>query len=335
MRKIYNGAVLKQKIIDFNKSLLSGRTFVHPQAALRGLARRRNLQQAYGYDAGLVREYLGRIVRDYDRIIAADQADMLLLIAEFDAIIPHAQMPEPLWKDIVAAMRYKELREKEFLILIQSMGIKNCVYCHANLAVTVEKSYFLRNNPARNQVAGAVNEIRGLFQLDHRYAKSQYPFLCTTFYNLYPVCANCNQIKSQKESSFDLYAETNDLDIFNFNVKDESIVAYWAKKDNQLLEIAVNHLFISDAEAEAYLSMFDIREIYGTQKDLAEELIHKKLVYNDLYKKELYDEFRLLFPDQDMVDRMIIGNYDQPGDVHKRPMAKFVQDIARNIGLIK
>jgi hypothetical protein len=46
------------------------------------------------------------------------------------------------------------------------------------------------------------------------------------------------------------------------------------------------------------------------------------------------EDFKQLFPNQSIIDRLIIGNYDQPKDVLKRSMAKFVRDIARGYQLI-
>ena len=334
MRKIYNNALLKQKVVDFNQSLFSKRTFEMPLVSLGNMLKKRNKQTLYQLDTPTVNAYLLKIIRNYQRIINADGDEMKKLIKEFNLILPHKAMTTEFHEAIVDAMRYKELREKEFLEFIQDMNIKNCIYCHAQLAITVVDGYYLIANRAAGAVAGDVRSRRGLFQLDHRYPKSKFPFLCTSFYNLYPVCANCNIVKSKKDSAFELYAETDDLEVFTFKLTDASVIAYETSKKHQDLVIQIEPVNQTAKSAENYLEMFDIQEIYDTQKDLAEELLHKKTVYNNPYKKRLIDNFKLLFNDQSIIDRMIIGNYDQPEDVLKRPMAKFVQDIARDIELI-
>ena len=80
---------------------------------------------------------------------------------------------------------------------------------------------------------------------------------------------------------------------------------------------------------------FKIPEIYETQKDVFEELVHLSELYTNEGQEDLVDSFKNLFPDQSMVHRLIIGNYTKPEEVHKRPLAKFTQDIAKGLGIIK
>jgi hypothetical protein len=69
--------------------------------------------------------------------------------------------------------------------------------------------------------------------------------------------------------------------------------------------------------------------------DIAEELVHKRMAYNKAYRFYLENDYKSkLFPDQAIINRLLIGNYDKPEDIHKRPMAKFTQDIAKQLGLI-
>ena len=35
-----------------------------------------------------------------------------------------------------------------------------------------------------------------------------------------------------------------------------------------------------------------------------------------------------------LIDRLILGNYSNPEEIHKRPMAKFMQDIGKEVCLI-
>jgi hypothetical protein len=78
-----------------------------------------------------------------------------------------------------------------------------------------------------------------------------------------------------------------------------------------------------------------ITKLYETQKDLAKEIVWKSKIYSDSYQAVLKKSFSKLFSNQSDFNRFIIGNYDKVVDIHKRPMAKLVQDIARQLGLIK
>lgn len=278
--------------------------------------------------------YIHKIIDEYDDIILADQAKMIQLRNEFNAIIALRRINKALWTDIVEVMNYEKLREKEFIQLVQELGIRTCIYCQAQLTVVINKEFYKINRPDIPAKRGDVMTRRGLLELDHRHAKSKYPFLCTSFYNLYPTCGNCNRIKSSKDSTFDLYCDLDDLEVFQFSVDKDSIVECLTHEDKDLLKIEIKWTNISDVDANNFLDMFDIKEIYDTQKDIVEELVHKKVVYTDKYKKELHEEFLGLFPNPAMLNRLIVGNYDQPEEIYKRPLSKFMQDIARDIGLI-
>ncbi|WP_342089293.1 HNH endonuclease [Dyadobacter sp. OTU695] len=334
MRKIYNDEVLKRVFNKYKQNLFSTRDFRLPKEALAALIALPNRAQLYQLPNAKIDAYIGKIINEYEAIIMADQPKMITLIKEFGTIVAVSKIKKRFYEDIVRAMRYDALREKEFIQMVQELGIKTCVYCHAQLTLVIDKEYYKRNFPDIPARKGDVRFRRALLELDHRHPKSKYPFLSTTFYNLYPVCGSCNRIKSKNESTFDLYCDHKDVEVFRFSLDKDSVIDCLTKKDKSLIKISINWLNINDDDAKKYLNMFDIQQIYDTQKDIIEELLHKKVVYNDKYKKELHDEFRLLFPDPSMVNRLIIGNYDQPEDVLKRPMAKFVQDIARDIELI-
>lgn len=153
---------------------------------------------------------------------------------------------------------------------------------------------------------------------------------------MYPVCGNCNRSKSNKPVKFQLYTKNDQLDSFNFWIDDLSIINYWNNKGTDSSQIKV-WFQSTDGEVdllENHNETFQIQGIVNCNLDLAEELVHKAVVYNDSYKKSLVDSFKSLFPDQTIINRLLIGNYDKPEDIHKRPMAKFTQDIARQLGLI-
>jgi hypothetical protein len=334
MRKIYNSPELQREIKEFNRTLFDNRRFVKPLVLLQQMLRMPNKMNVYKTGGERVNLYVRKIIAEYQRILCADTEEMKVLIAEFDDLVYHKAISTEFHTAITAAMRYEDLRDREYLVLAERLGIKNCIYCHAQLALVVVDEYYINANQRRNIQPGDPRSRRGLLQLDHRYPKSQFPFLCTSFYNLYPTCANCNIAKSKSKSYFDLYAKENDLEVFKFSLDSSSLAKYLTNWNTQDLIIKVNPLG-NRREAKSYLEMFDIQEIYDTQKDLVEELIHKRVAYTHPYKKRLVKDFKALFPDPQMLDRMIIGNYAKPEEVLKRPMAKFVQDIAVDIKLIK
>lgn len=322
MRRIKNNQELEDKVKAFNVKLFKARRsdFVKPAKNLEELRIEKGKKKKYGLaDANIVK-YIKEIEKQYQVILSANSDKIDGLIGIFEAIIPAKSMTKKLHEAIVLAMRYDDLREKEFPQFLRELNIKTCVYCHSQSTLIVEKL--------------TDGSLKALLQLDHKFPKSEYPFLCTSFYNLYPICGNCNLSKSKLESKFSLYTDTDYLNILSFGLKDESIAKYWTSKKSRDLEITVTAETQDEELLEPYTKMFLIKEIYNMQIDIAEELVHKQLVYNGEYKETLVESFKALFPDQSMINRLIIGNYDKPEEMLLRPMAKFVQEIARDIDLI-
>ncbi|WP_294669273.1 HNH endonuclease domain-containing protein [uncultured Fluviicola sp.] len=224
--------------------------------------------------------------------------------------------------EVVNALRYDALREKEGLAMIDFIGTKTCIYCNAQLAVVVTKE----------------KERKARLELDHFFPKSRYPYLCTSFFNLLPVCSNCNKSKSNEKVSlkthFHLYTETDELEQFHFNLNETGLINYFLEKDFKHLIVEFNDGKNASVEiAEKHNSLFAIKGVYETQKDIVEELVYKAEAYSKAKKRDLI-MFKQLFPNKAIIDRILIGNYVNNVDIHKRPLAKFTQDIAKQLGLL-
>jgi hypothetical protein len=218
------------------------------------------------------------------------------------------------YKHISAAMRYDAVRDYEFLRYAKEMGIRACVYCNANYATSFKK----------NKIWIA------RYELDHFRPQSKYPYLSTNFYNLYPVCGNCNKAKLDRDTLFCLYTEEpKDMNPFKFTLDKGSVVKYMLSQNFEDLKIN----FHPNAHID-HDDVFKIEATYNALKDAVEEIIWKYKVYNPSYLKSLNESFNKKF-DNGGFKRFIIGNYDRPADIHKRPLAKITQDIARQIGLLK
>jgi 5-methylcytosine-specific restriction endonuclease McrA len=324
MRRIKNSPELKAQVTAFNHTIFSKRRpdFILPVEKLETLRKTRKKKEKYGIPAIEITKYIQKIENEYLRIINADESEMKKLIKEFEKIIKFKDVKasKALHEDIVKAMRYDDLREVEFPDLLRKMNIKSCVYCHSQSTLVIKKH--------------GKTHWSALLELDHKFPKSEYPFLCTSFYNLYPVCGNCNLSKSSKPTKFQLYTDTNELDLLSFGLTKISIAKYWQTKKAEDLKITINPINTTDEYLEQYQKMFNISKIYEHHRDIAEELVHKLEVYNKAYKNTLVGSFKKLFPDPSLINRLLIGNYEKPTEMLKRPMAKFVQEIARDINLI-
>lgn len=282
------------------------------------------------------RKYLKKIIDEYDEIISADPTKIEKLKIEFnsfdDGLILNQFVPYKkirFHEAIVNVMRYDALRNTEFNSFLNVAGIRSCIYCNAQSTLVIDYNYYSKKTQRK------VKDSKARLELDHFYPKSLYPYLCTSFYNLYPVCGNCNRAKSKSEINFELYTRTaNKSDVFKFWIDDESVLDYWLSLKNEDLKVFFQTVDGDFEFLSEYNKIFGIQGIYDTQKDIAEELVHKAKVYSNAYKENLIDNFRELFPDKSLINRLIVGTYVNSEEIHKRPMTKYMQDIAKDLGLI-
>lgn len=281
------------------------------------------------------RLYVEKIINEYDDIINANPERMIALIQEFNAIVPSSHLSKyvgskkfSFHEKVVEAMRYEDLRDKEFPEHLLNSDLRTCVYCNAQSTLTIEPLYYNKKRKKKRK------KILAKLQLDHFYPKSKYPFLCTSYFNLYPTCANCNLAKGKENAKFELYTLGDDLDPFLFWIDDNSILDYWTNLDLKNLKIYLDS-FDGDIDLlHNHNDLFQVQKIYDAQKDIGEELVWKYKANPVAYRTLLNRTFHKIFPDPEVIDRMIIGNYSKPEETHKRPMAKYTQDIARQLNVI-
>ena len=246
--------------------------------------------------------------------------------AEFDNIYNKANTSLKEWKSfkdsLIYRLGYSDRRGDFYPKYFKKIGIKSCVFCNSQLCVTVSSKK---------------NELIAKFQVDHYLNKSEYPCFSVSLFNLYPVCASCNLKKGIHKIDFDLYVDSKDIKKSNYSFQLEDIDASVAK---YLLDRKSENLSIKFIEPtppighKSFNEVFSIEGIYETQKDLAEELILKAEIYTKSYKETLVKSFKEIFSNTNITNRIIIGNYAEENEIHNRPMAKFTQDIAKQLGLL-
>lgn len=224
---------------------------------------------------------------------------------------------KPLKKFIIEKLDYKGLRNSFYPKYFNDIGIKACVYCNSSLTVSVEKT---------------PNNYSARFDVDHYEPKDEYPFLSIFLFNLYPACAPCNRRKSKSTKvKFRLYSdklEETRYSKYKFKLDIGSKSKFLITKD-------VNDLdFTFEPEFNVLQTELYIKEIYNTQKDIIEELITKQIMYDEHNKRSLHNSFSKLNLHSDLYLRTLVGNYTKESEIHKRPMAKFMQDIAKDLGII-
>jgi hypothetical protein len=279
--------------------------------------------------------YIKYLKRVLPKIVVGNNTLLLKYLNKFNSILSKNDRDDKAQKytefkdKLLVILGYSDLRSTYngmknplFVDFYQNFGIKSCVYCNSQLTIVAE------------EITGT---LRARFQIDHFLDKASYPCFSISFFNLYPVCGSCNNKKSNKEVKFQLYSnELKNLNKsnFSFTIDKTSLANFRISRNPSNLKI------LFDDKESGLNELFAIEGIYKTQTDLAAEIINKADAYNESYKSALRMSLNNLYSKvgdkSNMINfnRIIIGNYCEPKDIHKRPMAKFTQDIARQLNLL-
>ena len=288
--------------------------------------------------------WLSRNINDYE-----DYVDLLLTrlwrllyatptefvqdhIPDFEKLIPRTEINCPLTIDgvqkqslssqLIKILRFSMIRKRIAPSLLRTLGLKSCVYCNANYAIS-----------------DAWGDA--YYDIDHWKPKALYPYLSISFFNFQPSCASCNRRKSNSdEVFFCLWNDQpgTDVDMLDFKLSYLSQIKYIVFGDEEALDISlipsrpadINNVMLRNvAEAK-----FHLNGRYKEHNDVAEEIIWKKWIYNLSYIQSLRRALGYPLPTYVDVDRFILGTYSNPDDIHKRPLTRMIQAIAKDIGLL-
>ena len=278
-------------------------------------------------------DYINEIIKVSKQLILASPSAIKSYKKRFDDICPadkvEIQKNAKFREALLNAMRYSDRRKDFYPGYFQKIGIRACVYCNSQFALTVEADSF-------DKKRRRTTKVEAKFQVDHFIRKSQYPCFSISLFNLYPVCATCNNVKSTLDVNFSLYNEDDtkaNNSRYEFSLEKGCVASYLSNG----FQSATLKLIFTDPDKphtdqlgdRSISDTFDIKGIYDTQLDIIEELIQKRRIYNTSYRETLVKSFPDLFNHSSLSERTLLGNYHLPEDMHKRPMAKFMQDIDR------
>lgn len=286
-----------------------------------------------------VKEYIDLICSSIDILYDVQPLMYKKTIEKFEDIIPEERLGEirlkykygrkevtktfPEW--IVAKMHYSDVRSKIFPKYIRQLGIKTCVYCNSQYAITT-----------KNGLA--------TYELDHCWPKSKYPYLSTNFFNLQPCCGTCNKNKGDENLNNDYFslsiwkmpAENGRL--FGYRIGDSSLVKYNLDHQQESIHLTYDKAGNEGKEYEESLANFErkmkVEEIYKEHCDVAEEIVWKSIIYNSSYIRSLREAFGNVFGGvEDDWFRFFYGTYMNSNEWYKRPLSELIQDIAKQIGM--
>jgi hypothetical protein len=220
--------------------------------------------------------------------------------------------------------KIKKWGRHEFLT---KLGVKVCPYC--NRQYITDYTEKVKNKTTAD--------------LDHFYIKSLYPYLALSIYNFIPSCQICNRTFKGATNFFDgekhnhiyPYEEEfgeNGKFTLDFANKKYDLNVLLGLSDNLCIDFNINK--DSDNKIKNSIETFKLDKIYSTNhKDYVKDLIRKAIIYDENRIDELYNQYGSLFSSKDEVWTMVLGNYINPDDLGKRPLAKLTKDIMDELGI--
>ena len=213
-------------------------------------------------------------------------------------------------KGLLHAMGYENYRESKLVELSRMLNIKVCPYCNHNFTLYID-------------ILGKTN-MKGLFQFDHFYDKSDYPYLSMSLYNLIPSCSYCNHQKrtTQLDIRYNPYFKAISEE-FHFKVVD-SFQLRSGKKGADKIDIKIERN-VSRQGVDELQNELHLEEQYGRHRETVQEIYDK--VYNETY----YRNMLTCIPDEDR-EKLLnqwLGIPLDKNDIDKRPLTKFCQDVLK------
>ncbi|MDQ2088053.1 hypothetical protein RBH29_16620 [Herbivorax sp. ANBcel31] len=213
--------------------------------------------------------------------------------------------------------------------LVMLMGVKSCPYCNRQYITPV---YSEKNGSVRAD-------------LDHFFAKSIYPYLSISLYNLIPCCKFCNSsLKLDSHFSYETHLHPYEYGFENYlrfrykpkkytlsgNKNDEFKIILEPDKDNDLKKIGLR--------AKNSAECFKLESLYNYHRDEVKNLIKKKLIYNKEYCRELKERLEAIFKKeiskQELLE-FVVDNVTNTDRLHERTLSKLYKDIVEQLEFFK
>ncbi|MDL2277397.1 hypothetical protein LJC57_02280 [Parabacteroides sp. OttesenSCG-928-G07] len=196
--------------------------------------------------------------------------------------------------------------------LSNKINIKTCPFCNRQYTFTV------------NSINKKKEGVRIRPEFDHFYAKSNFPILAVSFYNLIPACPICNHVKGNNTIKIHPYISGFDC---KFRIEDKSKII--VDKSNLLLlkegqfRIALNH----SLDEKTNIDVFGLKELYNQHKDYVKEIMDKTQAYDSHAREALVNSFQGAGYSPEEVYCFVWGKYLEDAEHEKRPLSKLTKDI--------
>lgn len=194
--------------------------------------------------------------------------------------------------------------------LAENLNINTCIYCNRLYTKTVIKPSKITRP-----------------EFDHWFAKSRYPLLAISFFNLIPSCHVCN---SSVKGTLEMNLKTH-IHPYIDNTPGFSFSYYNKKKNSYGFKIVA----VPSSKGEITSQAFKIEEIYKMHEDEIEDLRKIKDAYSEKYLDMLVGQYKGLTISEDEVYRLAFGTYNDEESFERRPLSKMKRDILIELGILK
>lgn len=216
--------------------------------------------------------------------------------------------------DLKKVFNYRQYISNDYF-LAELLDVHTCIYCNRNYVKTV----------------GNTKEKTARAEYDHFFSQSKYPLLALSFYNLIPICGNCNKKKLNENftlgTHLNPYMFTDEEKKFTFSFRKKNFI-----ENNVKINISTNDK-ISESKIEKTFSDLHLEKIYNVHsgKELR-DLLDLRYKYSTNYLDILCNKtFEGLSLSQEEAYRMVFGIEINEDDYHKRPFSKFKHDIIEEL----
>lgn len=256
-------------------------------------------------------------------VIKKDEIDRLLIgnIKELDELIQiieeRAKRYLFKWKE---GNLYKNFRNRQWALkLLGHIDLNVCPYCNRQYTMTVQQQNKSVITP----------------QFDHFYPKNQYPYLQVSLYNLIPCCGTCNQKKSTRELTRDIYpyekSEARDQIVFELKQKDITVDQLYGMNQKGSPQIKVGMSGPSEAVV-CLQDIFGIETIMNHHQRELRELLQRIVVYDSKWREDINKRWRCHLQESQHLTELemktiLYGDIFNKESWSHTPLAKFRHDI--------
>jgi len=215
----------------------------------------------------------------------------------------------------------KKVKKYDAYDLAKKLDVRVCLYCNRQYTLIVKKG------SRRNE-----HIIRPEF--DHFFAKSEYPLLALSIYNLIPSCHICNStLKGKVEFRLEdhLHPYIDDcLPHYKYCYKPYDIETILGNNTNLEVEIKTN-----DRKIRNSANLFKLEEIFSGHSEELKDLFDIRYRFSESYLEQLFKTYKHLGISYEETYKIAFGVHYLESDFGKRPFSKLKKDILKELQVIK